>query len=103
VRQRGILALAAASLAALAFGILVLGIVSVSHANLSALAFGVTMLLFIVGILLGFAAWIAGLMRTARYRRWDWFVAVLFLGPLGALLYSLAGSAGSLALNEPAM
>lgn len=47
--------------------------------------------LYVAGALAALAAWILGLITTARVRRWGWFVAVLLLSPLGSLLYGLAG------------
>jgi hypothetical protein len=47
-----------------------------------------------VGILagiLGLIGWIGGLIKTATIGAWGWFVAVLILGSLGALIYGIAG------------
>src|SRR5262249_3166478 len=55
----------------------------------SAVALGLA--LYGAGGLAGLAAWFAGLLKTARIRRWVWFAAVLLLPVFGALLYGLAG------------
>lgn len=49
-----------------------------------------TIILGLTGIA-SLVAWIFGLIRTAQLQRWGWFVAVLLLGSLGALIYGLAG------------
>jgi hypothetical protein len=69
-----------------------LGVVSAARLNVSSGAFAGLVSLFLIGGVLGVAAWLLGLMRAARLRQWEWFVAVLVLGPLGTLLYGLAGS-----------
>lgn len=47
--------------------------------------------LYLAGVLAALLAWIVGLIRTAQLRRWGWFVVVLFISPLGSLLYGVAG------------
>lgn len=51
----------------------------------------IALLVFLVGGVAGFIAWIMGLVKTAQIGRWGWFVAVLLLGMLGTLIYGLAG------------
>ena len=90
--------LAVASLAAFVVGAGVLVTVSVTHGNLNSLAFGLDLAALLASVLCGVAAWLLGLMRAADTRRWDWFIAVLALGPVGALLYSRARVAVAVAL-----
>jgi uncharacterized membrane protein YhaH (DUF805 family) len=45
--------------------------------------------LFGIAAILQLIAWIGALVRSGRMRTWGWFVAVLFLGTLGLLLYAL--------------
>jgi hypothetical protein len=91
--KRTIQLVAAAAVGALILGILPVMIVTAAHLNLSSTVFGGTLVLFLLGCVLGAAAWLMGLMATARLGRWDWFIAVLVLGPLGALIYGVAGPA----------
>jgi hypothetical protein len=49
-----------------------------------------TGVLILAGIL-GLIGWIGGLIKTAQISAWGWFVAVLILGSLGALIYGIAG------------
>jgi hypothetical protein len=44
-----------------------------------------------IGAILGLIAWIGGLIKTAQISAWVWFVIVLILGSLGALIYGIAG------------
>jgi hypothetical protein len=46
--------------------------------------------LLLAGIL-GLIGWIGGLIKTATIGAWGWFVVVLILGTLGALIYGIAG------------
>jgi hypothetical protein len=89
MNARAIAICAAASLAAVVAGIAPIVFVSVTRGNLSSLAFGASIAVFAAGCLLGVASWLSGLARTARTTDWDWFVAVLALGPVGALAYGL--------------
>jgi hypothetical protein len=92
MRIRLILIVGAISTGTLALSIAGIVLASVARLNLSSLHFGALVLAFLVGCVTGAAAWLLGLMQTARLRSWDWFVEVLVLGPLGALLYGLAGA-----------
>jgi hypothetical protein len=47
--------------------------------------------LYLGGVLAAVVAWIMGLIKTARIRRWGWFTAVLLLPALGSLLFGLVG------------
>jgi hypothetical protein len=49
-----------------------------------------TGILILAGIL-GLIGWIGGLIKTAQIGAWGWFVAVLILGSLGALIYGIGG------------
>lgn len=51
------------------------------------LAFGPVLVSGIVG----FPAWVMALVRTARVRRWGWFVAILLLSPVATLVYGVFG------------
>jgi hypothetical protein len=93
VNNRNILIFALVSVVALVLGFVLLVIASVAHLNLSSAAFGGIATLVLIGGLVGFVAWLLGLMKTARISRWDWFIAVLLLGPLGALIYGFSGPA----------
>ena len=47
--------------------------------------------LYLAGALAALAAWIMGLIQTARIGRWGWLLVVLLISPLGSLLYGLVG------------
>jgi hypothetical protein len=47
--------------------------------------------LYLGGVIAAIVAWVMGLIKTARIRRWGWFAAVLLLPVLGSLLYGVAG------------
>ena len=51
----------------------------------------VAILLLLVAGVLAFAAWLLGLIKTARIGKWGWFVLVLLISPLGSLIYGAAG------------
>lgn len=89
--RRNLLIFALASLVALLLGVVYFAIVAVAHLNLNSAAFGGMVLLFAIGGALGFVSWLLGLMHTARVRQWDWFVAILLLGPVTTLLYCRFG------------
>ena len=55
----------------------------------SAVDFG--LVLYLGGVIAAILAWIMGLSKTAQFRRWGWFAAVLLLPVLGSLLYGLGG------------
>jgi hypothetical protein len=97
MKRHYILAVAAASLLALAVAAGTLVVVMATRGNLPAGAFGGLLAFFVAGIVLGAAAWLMGLARAAGAGRWDWFVLVLALGPLGALIYGIIGA------DEPAV
>ncbi len=65
-------------------------VASVARLNLSSAVFGGVLVLLVAGVLTGVAAWLLGMIQAARMSRWDWFVEVLVLGPLGALIFGLA-------------
>ena len=52
---------------------------------------GIGVLLYVVGAIATFVAWILGIIKTATVRRWGWLVLVLLLSPLGSLIYGAAG------------
>jgi hypothetical protein len=47
--------------------------------------------LYLAGVAAAVLAWLFGLIKTASIGRWGWFLLVLLLSPLGALLYGLTG------------
>ncbi len=47
--------------------------------------------LYLGGVIAVVVAWIMGLIRTAKIRRWGWFAAALVLPALGSLIYGVAG------------
>ena len=86
------LLISGSSLLALLLSITPLSLVTIGHGNLSSVVFGAALTLLLVGSLLGSVAWLLGLMRAARIQQWDWFIAVLLLGPLGTLLHGIASA-----------
>lgn len=46
---------------------------------------------YIIGGILALIGWIGALIKTAQIGRWGWFVAVLLLSGLGALIYGIVG------------
>lgn len=89
--KRHVMLASLGAVAALFSGCLVLAFVMVSHTNINSTTFGGICALFVAGCLLGVASWVLGLINVARIGRWDWFIVVLLLGPLGVLLYGFAG------------
>jgi hypothetical protein len=59
----------------------------VAHPTLAAIA----SLLFFVGALLCFVAWIGALIRTAQLGRWVWFVCLLLFSGIAMLIYIFWG------------
>lgn len=82
------------SLLALTAASVVVAVAIVGHIDLNSLVFAGISALFAMSFILGFTAWLLGLMKTARISRWDWFVAVLILGMPGALIYGISGPSG---------
>ncbi len=52
---------------------------------------GIGVLLYSLGGIAAFVAWVLGIIKTATLKRWGWFVVVLLLGTLGTLIYGAAG------------
>ncbi len=48
-------------------------------------------LLYIVGAIGAFVAWVGALIKTAQLSRWGWFVGVLITGGIGLLIYVFGG------------
>jgi hypothetical protein len=96
--KRTVLVVAATSTAALSLTLGTVVVVSVARLNLNGVVFGGVLSLFVVGCVSGGAAWVLGMMQAARLSRWDWFVEVLALGPLGALIFGLAGPSAEVLL-----
>jgi hypothetical protein len=92
--KRGMVLCGVGSLALLLAGCVVLAVAIVGHVNLSSIVLTGMCALFALSLALGFAAWLLGLMKTARIGRWDWFITVLILGMPGALIYGIGGPAG---------
>lgn len=91
MNRRMLLIVSASSVLALALVITVVGIASGARLNLSSGVFAALMTLFALGAIAGAVAWILGLMQAAKNRRWDWFVEILALGALGALIFAAVG------------
>jgi len=75
--------------AAISIGALLLGIVLLVAAGSGALL--VAFLCLIVGLISGAIGYFGGLVQTARMRRMGWFVGILLLGVIAALIYGLLG------------
>lgn len=43
-------------------------------------------------LFVGMPAWVMALTETAIRKRWGWFVAVLFLSPIAAMIYGFVGA-----------
>lgn len=99
MNNRVLLSVSAVSVLALALATAVIVVASAARLNLSAVVFAALLILFAFGSLTGAAAWLLGLMRTARDRHWEWFIEILVLGPLGALIFSVAAVRGNLAAS----
>jgi hypothetical protein len=89
VNNRVLVLISAFSVLTLVLAIAVVGVASAARLNLSSWIFAATLALFVLGIITGAAVWLLGLMRTARERRWEWFVEILILGALGVLVFSV--------------
>jgi hypothetical protein len=94
VNNRALLIISALSVLTLGFAIGVIGVASAARLNLSSGVFAAILALFVLGVLTGAIAWLLGLMRTARDRRWEWFVVILILGALGVLVFSVVSGSG---------
>lgn len=96
---------AAASLALLCLGAAGPMIVTVTRANLDGRLFAASLATAMAGVYLAVVSSLIGLMRAAGQRQWDWCVAVVALGPVGTLLYSLcrpgAGAFGRSSEPQP--
>ena len=46
----------------------------------------------LMAVFIGMPAWVMALTETAIRKRWGWFVAVLFLSPIAAMLYGFRGA-----------
>ena len=89
MNNRVLLLVSTFAILALALAIAAVGVVSAAKLNLSSGVFAAILTLFALGALAGVAAWILGLMQAARGRQWEWFVEVLALGVLGALIFAI--------------
>lgn len=48
-------------------------------------------LLFLIAALLAVIAWVGALIKTARLRRWGWFICLLLFSGITMLIYIFAG------------
>jgi hypothetical protein len=101
VNNRTLLLISTFSVLMLGLAIAVVGVASAAKLNLSSGAFAGILALFVLGVLTGAVAWLLGLMRTARDRRWEWFVEILVLGSLGVLVFSVATWSGEAVYAQP--
>lgn len=46
----------------------------------------------LASLLLGMPAWVMALTETTRRKLWGWFVVVLLVSPIGAILYGFLGA-----------
>ena len=97
MNNRVLLLISAFSVLTLGLAIAIVGVASAVKVNLSSGDFAATLTVFALGVLTGVAAWLLGLMRTARDRHWEWFVEILILGALGVLVFCVASLRGDLA------
>lgn len=56
----------------------------------------------VVSLFLCVPAWVMALTKTIRRKRWGWFVAVLFLSPIAAMLYGFFGAQSQPSVASPA-
>jgi hypothetical protein len=89
--KRTILIMSAVSLGLVVLGILAPGISLASTSNIPQAVLLVGGIFFLLGCLVGLAAWVSGLIKTAAIRQWGWFVAIVLFNVLGALAYALQG------------
>jgi predicted acyltransferase len=94
VNNRVLLLVSAFSFLMLGLATTAVGVASAARLNLSSGVFAATFALFVLGVLTGAVAWLLGLMRTARDRRWEWFVEIFMLGALGVLVFSVVTWSG---------
>lgn len=71
--------------------------VTLTHGNMHGRIFEASAMLGLTSLYVGAVSMLLGLARTARDRQWDWFVAVLALGPLATLFYGLRRAPGATA------
>ena len=101
MNTRSVTAYALASCVASALGTVPLVVVIGGRRDLSSAILSVVVILYALSAVFGIAAWILGLVKTARIGRWGWFATVFFLGLLGALVYGFVGPSGRSQLRAP--
>jgi hypothetical protein len=101
MNKRALLIVSASSVLAFALSIVVIVVASAARLNLSSGIFMAILALFGLGLISGAVAWMLGLMQTARCRQWEWFVEILALGPVGALIFAGFGQQGAVDLLAP--
>jgi len=94
VNKLVLVVLSASSILTLTISFVAILVASLARLNLSSSVFATITATFALGLLCGSIAWMLGLMQTARVRQWEWFVATLALGPVGALLFAGFGQRG---------
>lgn len=85
--KRNILLVSLASIVLLIVGAALGGVATTPGASVN----GTGLAIYGIGGLAALVGWVMGLVKTAQLKRWGWFVAVLLLGSLGALIYGAAG------------
>ena len=80
--------IAFAALSAVYISVVTMFVIATAQINLDGLAFGSLTVLLVISAALLVGAWLSGLMLAARMRRWDWFVGVFVLGPVGGCSYA---------------
>jgi hypothetical protein len=88
-----ILLLSALALLALALGILVPALSLAFTANIPQVILFIGAVFFLLGCLMGLAAWAGGMVKTAAIGQWGWFVVIALFNVFGALAYALRGPA----------
>ena len=53
--------------------------------------FVVSIILYVIGGIINFIAWIGALVKTAQLGRWGWFICLLLLSGITMLVYIFAG------------
>jgi hypothetical protein len=89
--KRTILVLSAAAIALCVLGIGVPGVSLAATSNIPQGIAAIGGLLLVVAVVLGIVGWALALIKTANIGEWGWFVVVVLLNCIGALIYGLAG------------
>jgi hypothetical protein len=92
--KRPILILSAVALSLIALGVLAPAVSLALTSNIPQTVLLIGAVFFLLGSLVGLAAWVSGLLKTAAIGQWGWFVAIALFNVLGALAYALRGPEG---------